>query len=98
MDDSTSSSAPRVRYSNRLLVKVAIVLGCVVSMHNIFNASTPSKSNKLNQDDFQEGISRQMSIDYGDGTCKWQPPAYEVPEYISFHKTIIAGYPRCAKT
>ena len=25
-------------------------------------------------------IFRALSIDYGDGTCKWQPPAYDVPE------------------
>ena len=37
---------------------------------------------------------RQLSIDNGDGTCKWQPPAYSVPEDIEFHKTIITGFPR----
>jgi len=36
---------------------------------------------------------RQLSIDNGDGTCKWQPPAYSVPEDIEFHKTIITGFP-----
>ena len=37
---------------------------------------------------------RQLSIDNGDGTCKWQPPAYSVPGDIEFHKTIITGFPR----
>lgn len=23
----------------------------------------------------------------------WQPPIYDVPETMDFHKTIIAGYP-----
>ena len=37
---------------------------------------------------------RQLSIDNGDGTCIWQPPAYSVPEDIDFLKTIITGFPR----
>lgn len=39
-------------------------------------------------------ISRQVSIRYPDGSCKWTPPAYVIPEDINFKtKTIIAGYP-----
>jgi len=41
----------------------------------------------------EEFMIRHLSIDYGDGTCKWQPPFYEVPGYINFHKTVIVGYP-----
>lgn len=48
------------------------------------------KQNEQDNDDFE----RQLSIDYGNGTCKWQPPAYYVPDYIDFHKTIVAGFPR----
>ena len=47
---------------------------------------------KQNEDD--EDFIRQLSIDYGNGTCKWQPPAYYVPDYLDFHKTIITGFPR----
>ena len=36
---------------------------------------------------------RQLSLDLGDGKCKWQPPIYNVSEDIMFYKTIIAGYP-----
>ncbi len=36
---------------------------------------------------------RRLSISYGDGTCKWQPPAYDVPEDIDFWKTMVVGYP-----
>mmetsp|Transcript_35051 Transcript_35051/g.73945 ORF Transcript_35051/g.73945 Transcript_35051/m.73945 type:complete len:524 (+) Transcript_35051:2-1573(+) len=36
---------------------------------------------------------RRLSLDLGNGNCKWQPPTYNVPESIDFHKTIIAGFP-----
>mmetsp|Transcript_10017 Transcript_10017/g.18259 ORF Transcript_10017/g.18259 Transcript_10017/m.18259 type:complete len:596 (+) Transcript_10017:38-1825(+) len=36
---------------------------------------------------------RRLSLDLGNGNCKWQPPTYDVPESIDFHKTIIAGFP-----
>lgn len=36
---------------------------------------------------------RTLSLDMGDGNCKWTPPVYEVPEDIDFHKTLVAGYP-----
>ena len=34
-----------------------------------------------------------MSIDLGGGACLWQPPEYDVPSELDFHKTIIAGFP-----
>ena len=37
-------------------------------------------------------MTRGLSLDLGGGNCKWQPPAYEVPDSIDFKKTIIAGY------
>ena len=36
---------------------------------------------------------RKMSLKLGGGNCQWQPPTYDVPESIDFHKTIIAGFP-----
>ncbi|KAL7541756.1 hypothetical protein ACHAWF_007010 [Thalassiosira exigua] len=36
---------------------------------------------------------RELSLDLGGGNCKWEPPSYEVPETIEFHKTLVAGYP-----
>ncbi len=36
---------------------------------------------------------RKLSINLGGGNCKWQPPEYDVPESIDFHKTLIAGFP-----
>ncbi len=38
-------------------------------------------------------MTRGLSLDLGGGNCKWQPPAYEVPDSIDFKKTIIAGFP-----
>jgi hypothetical protein len=36
---------------------------------------------------------RRLSINLGDGKCKWTPPIYDVPENETFTKTLIAGYP-----
>ncbi|KAL9178303.1 hypothetical protein ACHAXT_001731 [Thalassiosira profunda] len=36
---------------------------------------------------------RKLSLNLGNGNCKWQPPTYEVPEEIDFQKTLVAGYP-----
>jgi len=41
----------------------------------------------------EENIQRMLSLDLGNGDCLWQPPAYDVPNNIDFHKTVIAGYP-----
>ena len=36
---------------------------------------------------------RTLSLNLGGGNCEWQPPTYEVPTTLDFHKTIIAGFP-----
>mmetsp|Transcript_17720 Transcript_17720/g.38284 ORF Transcript_17720/g.38284 Transcript_17720/m.38284 type:complete len:549 (+) Transcript_17720:92-1738(+) len=36
---------------------------------------------------------RKLSINLGGGDCKWEPPVYDVPEDLDFHKTFIAGFP-----
>mmetsp|Transcript_15720 Transcript_15720/g.36204 ORF Transcript_15720/g.36204 Transcript_15720/m.36204 type:complete len:507 (-) Transcript_15720:25-1545(-) len=36
---------------------------------------------------------RALSLDLGNGNCRWTPPAVEVPSDIDFHKTVIAGFP-----
>jgi hypothetical protein len=36
---------------------------------------------------------RRLSLNLGGGMCKWQPPVYNVPAEIDFHKTIITGFP-----
>ena len=36
---------------------------------------------------------RTLSLNLGNGQCEWQPPTYEVPTTLDFHKTIIAGFP-----
>ena len=71
----------------RSLVK-NLLLGC--SLFLVFSALflSPDSNRGLTHQD------RTLSIDNGDGTCKWQPPAYTIPEDIDFYKTIIAGYPR----
>ena len=40
-----------------------------------------------------EVSQRRLSLNLGGGECLWQPPIYDVPETMDFHKTIIAGYP-----
>ena len=37
--------------------------------------------------------TRALSLNLGGGNCKWQPPNYNVPTNVDFHKTVIAGYP-----
>ena len=36
---------------------------------------------------------RTLTLNLGGGACKWQPPEYDVPADLDFHKTIIAGFP-----
>lgn len=36
---------------------------------------------------------RRLSLNLGNGACKWTPPNYNVPPDLDFHKTIIAGFP-----
>jgi len=36
---------------------------------------------------------RALSLNLGGGNCRWQPPIYDVPENITFTKTLIAGFP-----
>ena len=36
---------------------------------------------------------RTLTLNLGEGACKWQPPEYDVPADLDFHKTIIAGFP-----
>ena len=36
---------------------------------------------------------RRLSLNLGNGACKWSPPNYTVPPDLDFHKTVIAGFP-----
>jgi len=36
---------------------------------------------------------RSLSINLGNGDCEWTSPTFDVPENITFTKTLIAGYP-----
>ena len=36
---------------------------------------------------------RKLSLNLGDGKCKWTPPQYDVPTDIDFYKLLVAGYP-----
>ena len=40
-----------------------------------------------------DGVQRALSVNLGNGNCRWTPPIYDVPEDIVFHKTLIAGFP-----
>jgi len=33
------------------------------------------------------------SLNLGGGDCQWQPPTYDVPAEVDFHKTIVTGFP-----
>lgn len=43
------------------------------------------------------GTQRRLSLNLGNGLCKWEPPVYDVPADIEFYKTLIAGFPSCDK-
>ena len=36
---------------------------------------------------------RRLSINYGGGRCKWQPPNFNVPSDIDWLKTLVVGFP-----
>lgn len=36
---------------------------------------------------------RKLSISYGNGKCRWQPPNYFIPEDIDWIKTLVVGFP-----
>mmetsp|Transcript_13669 Transcript_13669/g.31178 ORF Transcript_13669/g.31178 Transcript_13669/m.31178 type:complete len:568 (+) Transcript_13669:132-1835(+) len=40
-----------------------------------------------------EVSQRRLTLNLGGGNCLWQPPVFDVPETIDFHKTVIAGFP-----
>ena len=38
-------------------------------------------------------LSRELSINLGNGQCEWTPAIFDVPTDETFFKTLIAGYP-----
>ncbi|KAL7502350.1 hypothetical protein ACHAXN_000325, partial [Cyclotella atomus] len=40
-----------------------------------------------------KGFSRGLSVDLGDGACKWTEPMREVPEELDLWKTLLVGFP-----
>ncbi|KAL7546988.1 hypothetical protein ACHAWF_011430, partial [Thalassiosira exigua] len=36
---------------------------------------------------------RRLSLHLGGGDCKWEPPTYDVPDDVDFHKTLVTGFP-----
>lgn len=40
---------------------------------------------------------RELSVNLGEGNCKWESPMYDVPEDIDFFKTLVAGFPSSDK-
>jgi len=78
---------------NKRLLRI-IAGGCVVSLMYTSTLFTSIFSNKITEEEELQKIRQlALSVDHGDGTCKWMPPAYEIPEFLNFYKTIIAGYP-----
>ncbi len=69
---------------NKRRFKTAFAALLIMVLFNVLHSS----SRVSNVD-----IDRELSISYGNGECKWQPPAYDVPEYINFYKTMVVGYP-----
>jgi len=41
--------------------------------------------------------AHRLSLDLGDGNCKWTPPVYEPNNTATYFKTLITGYPGGAK-
>lgn len=68
--------------TSRIYKAFALISGCMV-LNSVFHSRRTRRSQE----------NRQLSLDLGNGNCKWQPPLYEVPDDIEFYKTIIAGYP-----
>lgn len=71
--------ASRAKRTICALIAVSVVL------------SLSSSSSTLQ--DFSDGIPRKLSQYLGNGKCNWQPPIYDVPDNITFTKTLIAGFP-----
>ena len=60
--------------------KEAIYFLIAVTVALSFSSTTPT-------------LSRRLSQYFGNGHCLWSPPIYDVPENITFTKTLVAGYP-----
>ncbi len=73
--------------SKKWIQKAIIGIGVIAVGYNI--AHTPGNETR----EIESAGDRRLSISFGDGTCEWEPQAYEVPENIDFWKTIVVGYP-----
>ncbi len=84
-------------FNSRRRLSRALAAACFLALGNIllvsFSKDEAADSTISYYSSNVEQDYRQLSIDYGDGTCKWMPPNYEVPDFIDFYKTIIVGYP-----
>jgi len=56
-------------------------------------SSSNRNTEKVHSPSGVDGTDRRLSLNLGGGDCEWQPPVYNVPTNIDFHKTLIAGYP-----
>eukprot|EP01082_Thalassiosira_pseudonana_P014238 g12977.t1 g12977 contig7:587793-589625(-) len=85
------------------IAKAFVASLCVYALIATFNYSSilqpfhGSSSNrnteKVHSPSGVDGTDRRLSLNLGGGDCEWQPPVYNVPTNIDFHKTLIAGYP-----
>ena len=60
-----------------------VVLAAVLSI----SSTTPALK------EISDKLPRRLSQYFGDGHCLWTPPTYDVPENITFTKTLVAGFP-----
>jgi len=65
------------------------------TLFTLINEDLPlSSSLRTKKKKWSNPIGRRgLSINLGNGQCKWQPPTYDVPDNIEFYKTLIAGFP-----
>mmetsp|Transcript_3245 Transcript_3245/g.4737 ORF Transcript_3245/g.4737 Transcript_3245/m.4737 type:complete len:430 (+) Transcript_3245:188-1477(+) len=65
-------------------------LGIAITITALISFSNSGHSVRKIANDY---LPRELSLYLGDGKCIWQPPIYDVPENITFTKTLIAGFP-----
>ena len=70
----------------KIYVKLVTSLFFIAAVVNEFKAGNISSRRLLDN-------VRHLSRYLGNGQCEWTPPLYEVPEDVTFFKTLIAGYP-----
>merc|ERR1740124_260832 len=75
---SEALNVPKVVRRSRVFILISVALIALVS---------------IVKDHTTTRVLRKLSINLGGGKCVWEAPLYDVPNDLSFTKTVIAGYP-----